>query len=449
MTRREILKASLGGAAAVGLGGVLALPGPAARREAPGRTPVRFWHLWTAEWQGVVERIVAEFNRSQDRYEVIPLSIPSAGSEAKCLLAAAGGDPPDVMAQWNLVLPTWAENGVLQPLDELMTPAERRLFRGQAYPFAQKVGTFRGHVYAIGLGPNLLACYYRTDHFRAVGLDPDRFPATLEALTAAAEKLHRFDRDGHLTRIGFLPEQFTQLAVLFGGGFYDERSGQVTLNTPQNLRALQFLAEQHRRLGYENVVRFTSGLAGDSSGGIDWPFISGAYSITLDGQWRVEQLEKFAPRLAYRTAPLPPPSGGRAKAGWATADMLLIPRGSKQPRGAWEFIRFWTGLELPERAARFYIWGGWLPITDALARAPAYQAYLRQHPTFRTFIDLLPSDNLEPPPPVPYQAFLSDRIGRTQDRVVRGTLTPRQALAQLAADVAKEQARRRELGYAE
>jgi len=449
MTRREILERALGGAAALGLGGFLATTGAEPRRVTPGRVPVRFWHLWTAEWQGVVERIVAEFNRSQERYEVVPLSVPSGSADAKFLLAAVGGDPPDVMAQWNLVLPTWAEHGVLQPLDALMTPAERRQFRSEVYPFVQKVGAFRGQTYAIGLGPNLVACYYRPDHFREAGLDPDRFPTTLEELTAAAAKLHRFDRAGRLTRIGFRPEGFGQFAALFGGGFYDERTGQVTLNTPENLRALRFLAEEHRKLGYENIIRFVSGLAGDSSGGVDWPFISGAFSITLDGQWRVEQLAKFAPRLPYRTAAVPPPSGGVPKAGWATADMLLIPRDSKEPKGAWEFIRFWAGLVSPERAARYYIWGGWLPITDAIARSPHYQEYLREHPAFRTYIDLLPSERIQPPPPVPYQAFLSDRIARTQDRVIRGTRTPEQALAQLEADVAKERARRRELGYGE
>jgi multiple sugar transport system substrate-binding protein len=237
--------------------------------------------------------------------------------------------------------------------------------------------------------------------------------------------------------------------VLFGGGFYEERTGQVTLNTPPNLRALEYLARENRKLGYENVVRFTSGLAGDSSGGIDWPFISGAYSISLDGQWRVEQLAKFAPRLEYRTAPLPAPAFGRPNAGWATADMLLIPRAAREPRGAWEFIRFWAGLDQPERAAQFYIWGGWLPITDAIANAPIYRAYLERFPTFRTFIDLLPSENLEPPPPVPYQAFLSDQIGRIQDRVIRGTLAPREALVRLEAEITRERARRRELGYAE
>jgi len=44
---------------------------------------------------------------------------------------------------------------------------------------------------------------------------------------------------------------------------------------------------------------------------------------------------------------------------------------------------------------------------------------------------------------------LSDALSRTEDLVVRGTLTPEAALHRLELDVHKEQQRRKSLGYAE
>jgi len=417
----------------------------------PGRIPVRFWHMWTGEWKDVVDRIVARYNASQDKYEVVALSVPSAGADSKFLLGVVGGDPPDVMAQWNAVIPTWAENRLLLPLDELMTPEERDRFDREAYPIVKKLGTYKGHLYGLTTGINIWACYYLPAQFREAGLDPDHFPRTLEELQAEADRLTRRDKAGNITRIGFLPNTFLMYAPLFGGGFYDWQHGRLTIDTPANLRALTYLAEERRKLGYDNVVRYEAGLNGTNvqTGGIEWPFISGAYSITVDGQWRVEQIGKYAPNLDYRIAPLPPPAGGKRYGGRSNGNFMIIPRGSKQPEGAWDFVKFWSGLSHPERAAEFYTWGGWLPLSPAIAEAPAYQAYLRKYPQFRQFLTILSSPNIEPLPPVPYQVFLNDRISSTEDSVVRGTIAPEAALKTLTADVEQERARRREMGYAE
>src|SRR5436305_1766840 len=244
---------------ALGLVLLLVLPGAARLRSAqatgakPERIPVRFWHMWTAEWQVVVERIAERFNESQDRYQVLPLSVPDDGAGAKFLLAVVGGDPPDVMAQWNPVIAPWVDNGLLQPLDELMTAEERARFRREAYPIVQKLGTYKGRLYGLTTGVDAFACYYRPDHFREAGLDPDHFPQTFEELLVIGSKLHRFDARGKLVRVGFLPQTFYQLAPIFGGGFYDPRTGQPTLNTPENRRALACMVETRRQLGLENV----------------------------------------------------------------------------------------------------------------------------------------------------------------------------------------------------
>jgi len=425
---------------------VVARSGPVLRKY-PERIPVRFWHMWTAEWKVVVDRIVDRFNASQDRYEVVALSVPSASADSKFLLAVAGGDPPDVMGQWNQVIPKWAESGLIVPIDDLMTPAEREAFDRDAYPVVRRIGTYKGRLYGVTTGLNVWACYYLPQHLREAGLDPDRFPQTLEELIAWGEKLHRFDRQGNLLRLGFMPEWLTMYAPVFGKGFYDDSSGSLTLETADNLRALTFLVECRRKLGFQNVVRFNSGLS--TGFAAEWPFISGAYSITLDGQWRVEQLARYAPNLEYRTAPLPPAAGGRRQAGWSNGNLMIIPRGAAQPQGAYEFIKFWSGLENPVRAAEFYTWGGWLPLSQAIADAPVYLEYVKKHPQFKTFLDTLPSENLQPTPPVPYQVYLWDRIGQIDDSAMRGTLTPEQALRTLREDIELERSQRRALGYAE
>jgi multiple sugar transport system substrate-binding protein len=440
-----------------GIALIFMLPAPQTRHY-PKRIEVRFWHMWTGEWANVVDKIAQEYNKSQTKYEVVPLSVPSSAADTKFLLAVSGGNPPDVMAQWNPVIPSWADKKLLIPLDEMMTPAEWKEFQGTAYPIAKKIGIYKGKLYGVTTGTNVWALYYNCKHLKEAGLDPKKFPTTLEELMIWGNKLNKFDARKNLTRMGFLPTWYAEYAPVFGGGFYDWNSEKLTLNSPQNLRALTFLVNARKKIGYNNVVRFESGLSSSGSGSGDWPFIKDFYSIALDGQWRVEEIRKLAEdtrkngdawNFEYGTAPLPPPAGGKSAAGFADGNFLVIPRGAKQAQGAWEFIKFWSGIEKPECAAKFYTWGGWMPINAKVANAPAYQKYVRENPQFKTFLDLMPSENLEPSPPVSYQIFLTDRIGRTDDFATRGSLSPEQALKSLEKDIAAEQARRREFHYDE
>ncbi len=414
----------------------------------PQREKVVMWHMWTAEWKKVVDRIVLRFNESQDKYELIALSVPSSAADAKFLLAVAGGSCPDIMCQWSQVIPSWAEKGILLPLNELMTPEEWADFKKTTFPCAKKIGIYKGKLYGVTTGMNSLACYYIPQDFRDAGLDPDRFPKSLEELVEVGHKLNKFDPHGNLIHMGFMAKWWLNYVNGFGGGFYDWKNNKLTLDDPGNLRALEFLAEQRKYLGFQNVVRYESGLQ-TGVGGAEWPFISGSYSIVVDGQWRVQQLAKFAPELEYRTAPIPPPVGGRPNYCHSNGNFILIPRGAKNVKGAWAFAKFWSGLERPERAAEFATWGGWLPINSRVVNSPIYQKYIREHPQFRTFVNLLASENVRPSSPVPYQNFLADRILRADDLAMRGTLTPRQAIEELKKDVAQEMKRRKELRYGE
>ena len=107
----------------------------------------------------------------------------------------------------------------------------------------------------------------------------------------------------------------------------------MTLDQPENLRTLKFLADYRREIGFEQALRFEESLGSTFEG--SWPFIGGGFGIIVEGQWRVTQLanvekarrenlgkkiaaEKDSARIAelekqlaeggieYGTAPVPP-----------------------------------------------------------------------------------------------------------------------------------------------
>ncbi|MCW5941175.1 MAG: ABC transporter substrate-binding protein [Fimbriimonadaceae bacterium] len=418
-------------------------------RKYPERKLVRFWHRWQGDWEKQVQKIVEAFNKSQSEYEVVPVSVPSGGADSKFILGVIGGDPPDLMSMFNGAVPNMAANGFLTDLGTLMTPDEKKRFFEESYPSIRETGMFRGKCYGITIGADLMALYVNAQHLREAGYDPDKFPKTLEELEEMGMKLNKYDGKGNLTRLGFLLNDLVYVAHYFGGGFEMDEHGEVRLNTPENLRALKAIVRHRKAVGFDNVVRFQAGL-NDIEGAASWAFMHGDLSVTYDGQWRVEELRKFKPEMEYRVYPIPPPrEGGTPLGGQVGGNYMIVPISAKQKAGAWEFLKFWTGLNDPDRAATFYNLGGWLPYSPAVANSPTFQRWLRTNPQFQAFLDILASPNCKAPPPIANLQFLTDQIYRAEDRAVRGVMTPEQSLAELESKYREELAKRRALGYEE
>jgi multiple sugar transport system substrate-binding protein len=410
------------------------------------RIPVYYWHMWSGEWLPVMDHVCDEFNASQDKYEVIPLQIPYAESDQKFLLAVAGGNPPDLMAQWSPAITAWAQSGILEPLDQRMTPAEHNYFMYQTYPVVHENGWYKGHLYGLLINFDVYACYYRTDLFKQAGLNPNQFPTTMEELNDDGMKLNQTDSSGRLTRIGFLPTMFSNFLPSYGGGLYDPLTPSVQVLTPPNLRAMQFIVDAHKKLGFDRVVRFNSGFGNQDTEG--WPFITGQFAVTLDGEWRVQQLAKYAPKLQYKVAMLPPPAGGVPDASFSSSDFMTIPSGAKHADGAWAFIKFWEGIDHPAQAAKYKISFGWLPASPEQAAAPDYQKYLKLYPQYKTFVQLAASKHIVSLPPIPYAVFLQDKMTADDDLAERGVLTATRALVLLQHQVSEQEQERKALGYA-
>ena len=436
-------KAILGGILALGAVAILA-PAPKPVETKPDREKVYFWHMWSGEWLSVVENICKRFNDSQTQYEVVPLQIPASGSETKFLLSAAGGTTPDLVSQWNPILGMWSDRGLIRPIDEIMTPEERARFEREAYPVMRKHATYRGRIMALIAGVDVGACYYRLDHLKEIGRDENSLPKTLEELTEVAKQLDRRNDQGRLVRVGFLPRNFQSLAPSFGGSFNDA-NGPLLGTSPQR-QALGYIVETFKRLGFDKVTRFTSTQAADA--GVNAPLIAGNFSIMLDGQWRVKQTAQFAPNLQYCVAPLPAPKGGRPNASLTEANYMVIPRAGRNPKGALAFIKFWTGMDDAAAGARNVVDMGWLPYCDRVAKSAPYQAYLRQYPRFKPFVDLMSSPNLDVPPSGPLQSFVMNGITAANEKATRGSVSADQAINTLVTDYTKERDRQRRLGRA-
>ena len=315
---------------------------------------VVYWEKWTGFEGDAIRAVVDEFNRSQDRIQVDLLTI--SGIQNKLLLATAGGTPPDVSGIWSYLIPQYVDARALTPLDDLCR--EAGIGPEDYVPVYWKAGYYNERIYALPTTPGSTALHYNTKMFREVGLDPNKPPRTIEDLDRAAERLTKREPGGRITRIGYMHSEpgwwHWSWVYLFGGRLWDG-GDRLTVNAPENIRAFQWIRSYSEKYGPKNLQTFKSGL-GTLFASPENGFLAGKVAMETQGVWMQNFIRKYAPHmmepeLEWAAAPFPYPADrpDLADNTMTEADAVVIPRGSKHPREAFEFIKFLQsqrGLEL-------------------------------------------------------------------------------------------------------
>ncbi len=392
---------------------------------------VVFWHFWGGKDSAVVESIINQFNASQSHYRVRAVAMPGNNLQAKLFLAVAGGDPPDLVNQDDPVLADWANRGVIMRFGDFVDDEEIELVRSQLFPAALRLSSVDGRLCGLCNGLDIRALYYNATALKRSGLP---VPTTLGQLDAIAE---HFAAPG-LTRlpqtVGYLPDtrRLWAWGPVFGGEFYDWQSQTATINHPGNVAALKWIRSYQNRYGADNLASFRQ--ADQSLPGKTFPLLPvsddadvGRYVMLMDGQWRVRDIDAFGnrrqrlglatPEFGVCALPFPDADrdgvgdhGARKDAGWVNGNFFVVPTGANCPRGAWEFAKFWIGINNAPSAAQWYVEGGWIPATERVVRTKTFQDYLDATPLFKQFVGLAGSTNQFPVPAVSGAAALKRSV---------------------------------------
>jgi ABC-type glycerol-3-phosphate transport system substrate-binding protein len=320
------------------------------------RVHLAYWEKWGSFEADACQAMVDEFNRSQN--EIFVHYLRTSQVDRKTMLAAIGGDPPDITGLWNFNVVPFAEGGALTPLDDLM--AQSGLPRDHYIDNYLKLCEYRGKVWALPSAVMSLALFYNKEHFRnkaaelrAAGLDPDRPPRTIEELDRYADVLNEFEPNGSPRIMGFLPTEpgwyNHSWGYFFGGELVDPVTGRITADDAGNIRAFVWAKRFAERYGREQLLRFRSGF-----GSFDSPynaFIEGKVSMEVQGVWFPMFIRRHRPQMEFGVAPFPCAEGVPGPRSLLEADVLAIPRGCKHPREAWKFLHWvqTTGIVILSR----------------------------------------------------------------------------------------------------
>jgi ABC-type glycerol-3-phosphate transport system substrate-binding protein len=365
-------RAALGvlGAAAAGF----AAFGPRGAAETiNGRVVLDYWEKWTGHEGEAMRRIVDRFNASQDRVFVRYFAM--AGIGQKAMIAIAGGDPPDLIGLWNFSIPAYAEAGALLALDEMAAGAGIRSesYAGAVWPML----THRGRLWGLVNTCGSVALFYNKALFREAGLDPERPPRTIEEMDEYNAKLTRRGADGRLERVGFIhtePGWWSWVwGYPFGGTLYDGAADRATSASDANIRGYRWVQSYPERFGVRDLVAFQSGLG--VYGSAEHPFLEGRVAMTNQGPWLANNIVRFKPGLDYGVCPVPTAASVYDKdrpIGLLDSDVLVIPRGARHPREAFEFIAYTQRREVVEELSLAHCKNS--PLRDVSAD------FVRKHP---------------------------------------------------------------------
>jgi ABC-type glycerol-3-phosphate transport system substrate-binding protein len=308
------------------------------------RVHVVYWEKWSGAEATAMQQTVDAFNASQNRIVVEFSSV--SGTDRKTILATAGGDPPDVAGVWVHQIASWADREAIVPFDEFIEADGESVaeFLSRYDPPYAELTRYAGRIYALYATPSATALHWNKTLFREAGLDPERPPRNLVELREFSRQLTRRDPEtGALRQVGFLPQDpgwwpWT-FPAYFGGQLLDA-DGNITYDTlPQNLESMRWVESYTRLYGLEGLKLFATSFG--QFGSPQFPFFAGRVAIVLQGVWLNNYLRQYAPNLDYGVAAWP---SAQAEAGppftMIEGDMLVIPRGAKHPREAWQFIKY-------------------------------------------------------------------------------------------------------------
>jgi ABC-type glycerol-3-phosphate transport system substrate-binding protein len=318
----------------------------------PARTVVRYWEKWTGVEGQAMQRIVERFNSTIGAAQHIWVEYSAVSSiEQRTLIATAGGDPPDIAGLYDFIVPQYADQGALRPLDDLL--AEFGIDPGEFQPIWLDICRYKGQLFALPSTPYTIALYYNRELFRRAGLDPDRPPQTLAEFSAYAQRLTTRDAEGRIVQAGFTPSMAMLgwwpwiWPCLCDGRLWDGQ--HCTLDTPAGRAAVNWLADLRDAQGALAMIAF-EGTAGAIESAQN-PFLSGRIAMVYQGPWMSNWIAKYAPTLDYDVALFPSVTRERRNV-FASSDVFVIPTGARHPREAMTFLAYVLRQDVMEELCR-------------------------------------------------------------------------------------------------
>jgi len=391
-----------------------------------GKITLQYWEKWNGFEADAMRAVVDDFNSSQDRIHVEYTSVSNL--DRKLMLATAGGVPPDVAGIYGQLLPVYAENNALTPLDALA--AKYQIKRENYINVFWDMCFYRDHLWAMPTTPGSLALIWNKKMFRDAGLDPDQPPRSIAELESFNERLTRHAPDGSLIAMGHLPTEPgwfpSTWGLWFGGQFWNGKD-KITVDSPENIAAYQWIQSYPQRFGADKILAFRDSFGNFASA--QNAFFTGRVAMILQGPWIYNFIKNYAPAdFEWGVAAFPSVDPSRLKdVTWVQSDAIVIPHGARHPEASFEFIKYVESQAEMEKLCL-----GQRKFSPLRATSPDFYKN-NPNPHIAEFEALARSSNAHITPQLTIWNQCDDAFGNAVTQISTGNQTAEEALSEIQA----------------
>lgn len=339
---------------------------------------IEFWYAFGGTVEENTNRLVEEFNASQD--EIIVKAEYQGGSyndlHTKVQSAFAAKNPPAVTLNEITVIKNFAENGMTQPLDPYMEQDNFDL--DDFIPGLLSNTQVDGKTYGLPYLRSTPLIYYNATLFEKAGLGKDA-PKTMDELLEFSRKLTQGEVIGLSTPI--TTWTYEALVDSYGGRLLNEEETEAVFNSPKAMKAMELYQQGIR----ENVFKITTG--GDATSQAKLEFQNQRSAMILGSTADLAYYVQIAKENGFELGAGFIPNGGEGSVPTGGANLVMV-NGitEEQAYAAWEFMKFVTSKEQTIKSS---IATGYLPARISAKDDTVMQDFYKEQPLFRVAVDQL------------------------------------------------------------
>lgn len=299
---------------------------------------LNFWTFWgSEERRPVIDKIVNDFNESQDEIEVKHTYVPWGDIWTKNLAAIAAGNPPDVIINDINSVKLRAEKGQIEPITDFVDKSVTDQFYPQMMDAAKK----DDEIYALPFNSDTQILFYHDDQLKEAGFN--QAPDTWDDMTAYADELDIPNENGKgFDRIGFYPligpgaDLWISNAL---GDNYVNKDGKISVMDPKVHDAFEWIIDSQQKYGKKNLDSVNARFENAQQD----PFMAGDISMMVQNANYYVELRNYAKDLDFKVAPLPEKTVGSGHNSVGGGFVAEVPKGAKNPEASYKFIEYLTG----------------------------------------------------------------------------------------------------------